>query len=170
MAIQSMTLDPNGTSYTDNEIVGKVNAASVNITRAASVAAAARPIAAGEIGATEIATGAVIEVKLGTGAVTEAKVGTGAIVDSKIAAGAIKTKLGAETDGNKLTTSSLAAAAGVTNAQVAAGLGKASLDAMADTARGYIKTSPATGEFVVVSLERQADGKAKLTYDDVAIP
>ena len=37
MAIQSMQLDPNAASYTDDEIVGKVNAASANITRAGCI-------------------------------------------------------------------------------------------------------------------------------------
>jgi len=138
MAIQSMILDPNAASYTDDQIVGKVNSATAQITRASSVAAAARPIAAGEVDATAMA------------------------------AGAIKTKLAAETDGNKLVSASLAAAAGVTNAQVAAGLAKANLDALADTARGYIKTSPTTGQFKIVSIERDADGKLKSDYDDVA--
>jgi len=55
MAIQSFQLDPNAQAYTDDEIVGKVNTATANITRASSVAAAARPIAAGEVGATELA-------------------------------------------------------------------------------------------------------------------
>ena len=139
MAIQSMTLDPNAQSYTDDQIVGKINTASANITRASSVAAAARPIAALEV------------------------------TDSMIAAGAIKTKLAGETDANKLVSASLAAAAGIVNAQVAAGQAKANLDAMADTARGYIKTSPTTGQFKVIAIERQADGKAKLEYDDVAV-
>jgi regulator of protease activity HflC (stomatin/prohibitin superfamily) len=139
MAIQSMTLDPNAQSYSDNEIVGKVNTASTQITRANSVADAARPI------------------------------GDGEVASAKIAAGAIKAKLTAETDGNKLTTSELAAAAGITNAQVATGQAKANLDAMADTARGYIKTSPTSGQFKVIAIERQADGKAKLEYDDVPV-
>lgn len=116
-----------------------MNSATANITRASSVAAVARPIAASEVDATALA------------------------------AGAIKTKLAAEADGNKLTTSELAAAAGVTNAQVATGQAKANLDAMADTARGYIKTSPTTGQFKVIAIERQADGKAKIEYDDVAV-
>jgi len=55
VAIQSMQLDPNAQAYTDDQIVGKVNAASANITRAGAVEAAARPIAAGEVGATELA-------------------------------------------------------------------------------------------------------------------
>lgn len=139
MAIASMTLDPNAASYTDDQIVGKVNTATAQITRASSVAAAARPIAALEV------------------------------TDGMIAVGAIKTKLGAEADGDKLVSASLAAAAGVTNAQVAAGLAKANLDALADTARGYIKTSPVATQFKVISIERDAAGKLKADYDDVAV-
>lgn len=41
MAIASFQLDPNAQSYTDDEIVGKVNAASAQITRADAVDAAA---------------------------------------------------------------------------------------------------------------------------------
>ena len=55
MAIQSFQLDPNAASYTDDEIVGKVNAAADNISRAGAVEAAARPIEADEIGPTELA-------------------------------------------------------------------------------------------------------------------
>ena len=139
MAIQSMTLDPLAQSYTDDQIVEKVNTASAQITRADSVAAAARPIAALEV------------------------------TDGMLAAGAIKTKLGAETDANKLVSASLAAAAGVTNAQVAAGLAKANLDALADTARGYVKTSPITGQFKVIALERTAAGLLEAKYDDAAV-
>lgn len=139
MAIQTMVLDPNAASYTDDQIVGKINTATAQITRASSVAAAARPIAGGEIDATALA------------------------------AGAIKTKLGSESDGNKLVSASLAAAAGVTNAQVAAGLAKSNLDAMTDTARGYVQTTPTSGQFKVVSVQRQADGKLAVKYDDVAV-
>lgn len=139
MALQSMLLDPNAASYTDDEIVGKVNTASAQITRASSVAAAARPIADGEV------------------------------ATAKIAAGAIKAKLAAETDGNKLTSSELATAAAIASGQVASGVAKANLDAMTDTARGYIKTSPTSGQFKVIAIERQADGKLKTEYDDVAV-
>lgn len=41
MAIQSMQLDPNAASYMDDEIVGKVNAATAAITRADAVDEAA---------------------------------------------------------------------------------------------------------------------------------
>jgi len=139
MAIQTMVLDPNAASYTDDEIVAKVNAAAAQITRAGSVAAAARPLADGEVAA------------------------------AKLAAGAIKSKLTGEADGNKLTTGELAAAAGVTNAQVAVGVAKANLDAMAATDRGYVKTNPTSGQFKVVAVERDATGKLKVEYDDVAV-
>ena len=142
MAIQTMLLDPNAASYTDNQIVDKVNNATTTISRASSVTAAARPIADSEI------------------------------TDAKILAGAIKTKLGAETDGNKLVSASLAAAAGVTNAQIATGQAKANLDAMADTARGYIKTAPTTGEFKIISIQRgtvASGAKLDAEYDDVAV-
>jgi hypothetical protein len=139
MAIQTMLLDPNASSYTDDQIVGKINTATANITRAGSVAATARPIAALEVDA------------------------------GKIAAGAIKTKLTGEADGSKLTTSELAAAAAITNAQVAAGQAKANLDAMAATAVGYVKTSPTTGMFKVTAVQRDATGKLAISYDDVAV-
>ena len=102
--IQTMALDPNAAAYTDDEIVSKINSASAQITRAGSVAAAARPVADGE----------------------------------------------------------------VTSAKLDAGVAKANLDAMSDTARGYIKTAPTTGQFKVVSVQRQADGKLGVSYDDVA--
>jgi len=137
MAIVSIQFDPNAVSYSDDEIVGKVNTATATITRANAVSAAARPIAASEI------------------------------TDTHIAAGAIKTKLGAETDGNKLVSASLAAAAGIANAQVETGQAKANLDAMAETARGYIKTAPTTGEFKVIAIQRDAAGLLDVDYDNV---
>ncbi len=115
MVIQTMELDPNAASYTDDEIVGKVNAASANITRAGSVDAAARPLVAGEVGGTELAAG------------------------------------------------------GVDNSKLDANAAKDNLDALGDTARGYIKTDPAVGEFPVVSIQRNAAGKTAADYDDVAI-
>lgn len=113
MAIQSLQLDPNAAAYTDDQIVGKVNTATANITRASSVDAAARPIASGEVGSTELAAGA------------------------------------------------------VSNTELASGAAKDNLDALADTARRYIQTNPAVGEFPVIAVHRQADGKLDIEYDDV---
>jgi len=57
MSKQSMQLDPEATSYTDDEIVGKVNAATANITRVSSVASAARPLVDGEVTNVILASG-----------------------------------------------------------------------------------------------------------------
>lgn len=105
MAEATMYLDPNATTYTDDQIVDKVNTATTQITRAASVAAAARPLVDGE----------------------------------------------------------------VTAAKEAAGVAKANLDAMSDTDRGYIKTAPVTGQFKVTKIQRAADGKLDVKYDNVAV-
>ena len=115
MAIATMTIDPAGTSYTDDEIVGKVNAAADNITRAGSVEATARPIEALEVDTAELAAGAVSDAKM---------------------------------------------------ADTAA---KDNLDALADTARGYVKTSPIAGEFPVIAIHRNAAELLDVEYDDVAI-
>ena len=115
MAIQSFQLDPNAASYTDNQIVDKVNAASNNIDRAGAVDAAARPIASGEVGATELAAGA------------------------------------------------------VGNTELASTAAKDNLDALGDTSRGYIKTDPQTGEFPIVSIQRDAAGLTDVNYDDVPV-
>lgn len=77
---------------------------------------------------------------------------------------------------NQITRSSSVAAAArpiadseVTSAKLDTGVAKANLDAMTDTARGYIKTSPVTGQFKVIAVERDATGKLKVEYDDVAV-
>lgn len=57
MAIVRILLDPNAVPYTDDEIVGKVNAATANITREGSVAAVARPIEDLEVSAAKVADG-----------------------------------------------------------------------------------------------------------------
>ena len=115
MAIQSFQLDPNAASYTDDQIVGKVNTATAQITRAGSVAAAARPLAANEVTATEINAGSVGNTELGASAA------------------------------------------------------KDNLDGMAATARGYIQTNPAVGEFPITAIQRDAAGLTDVEYDDVAI-
>ena len=115
MAIQSFQLDPNAASYSDDEIVGKINSAGANITRAGAVEAAARPIAVGEVTATKIGAGA------------------------------------------------------VTNAKLSGTAAKDNLDALADTARGYIQTNPVTGEFPIIAIQRDSAGLLDTEYDDVPI-
>lgn len=94
MATESFQLDPNAVAYSDDEIVGKVNSASANISRAGSVLAAARPV-----------TG--IEVR-----------------DAILA--------------------------------------------LSDVDRKLVKTNPTTGEFKVIAVKKNVDGKLYVTCDDVA--
>ena len=115
MTIASFQLDPNATSYTDDEIVGKVNTASTDITRAGCVDPSARPIEALEVDTAELADGA------------------------------------------------------VTNGKADATLAKDNLNAMADAARGYVRTLPTTGEFPVIQVQRDSTGLLEVEYDDVAI-
>ncbi len=61
------------------------------------------------------------------------------------------------------------AANAVTNAKVEATLAKDNLNAMSDTARGYIKTEPVSGEFPIINAQRDASGNLDVDYDDVAI-
>lgn len=57
----------------------------------------------------------------------------------------------------------------VGTSELAANTAAANLDAMADTARGYIRTSPTSGEFPVVNIQRDATGNLDIDYDDVAV-
>ena len=145
MALTSMTLDPNAASYTDDQIVGKVNTASAQITRSASVAAAARPLISAEVTISIIAANAVSSVAIAANAVSSACIAANAV------------------------TASCIAAAAVNSVCLASGVAKVNLDAMSDITRGYIRTNPVTGQFRVIFIERQADGKEKVEYDDVAI-
>ena len=56
MALATFTIDPNVSTLTDDEHVDAINAASNQITRASSVTAAARPIAADEVTDTELSS------------------------------------------------------------------------------------------------------------------
>lgn len=40
--------------------------------------------------------------------------------------------------------------------------------ALSDTERGIVITDPTTGEYKVISVERDSNGKLKIDYDDVA--
>lgn len=158
MAQASFQLDPNAQAYTDDEIVGKVNAAAVDISRAGCVDPAARPIEAGEIGNTEIDAAAGIE---------KSKLASLEIADADVAAGAAiaKSKLAAL----DIADADVAAGAAIAGSKLASTAAKDNLDALADTARGYVKTDPQSGEFPVIAVQRDATGKLDVDYDDVAV-
>jgi len=154
MAIVEMELDPNAASYTDDEIVGKVNTATANITRASSVAAAARPIAAGEVGATELAASAVTNVKVAAAAAIDA---------DKLASGTTN-KVFTATEQTKLTGVEESATADQTGAEM-----QTAILGLSDADRKLIKTDPQTGEFTVLSIQRKSTGKLGAKYENVAV-
>ncbi|KKL06006.1 hypothetical protein LCGC14_2600370 [marine sediment metagenome] len=57
----------------------------------------------------------------------------------------------------------------VGDAELTSTAAKDNLDALADTARGYVKTAPAVGEFPVTAVKYDAAGDVVFDYDDVPI-
>ena len=84
MAIRTFLLDPDAETLSPDEHVARINSATAQITRAGSVAAAARPIETSEVGGNEIAAGAVDTDELAGGAVTEPKIGALAVTSGKV--------------------------------------------------------------------------------------
>ena len=115
MALQSFQLDPNAQALTDNDVIDKINAASIDITRAGSVDPSARPLETDEVTSSEILDGS------------------------------------------------------VTGTDLASTAAKDNLNAMSNVARGFIRTSPVSGEFPIIECQRDSAGNLDVTYDDVAI-
>ena len=140
MAIVSMQLDPNAASYTDDQIVAKVNAATTNVS-ADKVAD----------GTTNKAYSATEKTKL-TGIAAGAQVNPAdlAALDSTAA--------------TKLSGIEAGATADQTGAEV-----QTAILGLADSVRKLIKTSPTTGEFTVLNIQRDATGKLDVDYDNVAV-
>ncbi len=150
MVIQSAKLDPNAQSYTDDQIVGKVNAAAVPITRADAIG----PASLGDVDLDDIADG----------------------TTSKSYTNTEKTKLGGVTEGaepnvgEEFTTGEQTKLTGISDGAQPDQTGPEVRDlilAIADTERGLVVTDPTTGQFKVVSIERDPDGKMNIKYDDV---
>ena len=130
MAKQTFLLDPNAQAYTDDQIVGKVNAASAAISRADAIDGAA-------LGACDLDD-------IGDGSTNKGYTGTEQTKLSGIAESATADQTGTEI--------------------------RDLIIALADDARQIVITEPVSGEFKVVSIQRDASGKAKIAYDDVAEP
>jgi len=140
MTLAQFIIDPHTMDGVD--IIAEINAVTAGaatISNAGIVSAVARPIAAGEISATELA------------------------------AAAIKTKLQAESDADKLVANCLAATPNIAGSQIVAGGAADNLDAMADIDRGYVQTAPGAGEYKIIHIQRNATGKLEVDYDDVPV-
>lgn len=173
MVIQSATLDPNAQAYTDDQIVGKINTAAIAISRTDAI----DPAALGDVDSDDITEGAAN--KYDTGVPPTDLDGLPDGTTRKAMSDTEKTKLGGVEEGaevnigeeftmgeqTKLTGIEADAKGDQTGAEV-----RDLILALADTDRGLVVTDPTTGEFKVISIERKADGKFNLKYDDVAEP
>ena len=188
MALASITLDPDAQAYTDDEIVGKVNAAAANITRADSVEVAAilesateklmsdvekTKLAGIEDGAKDDQSGA--EIKAAYEAEANAYTDTKDTKLSGIAEGAevnpadldevpdsATRKAMSDTEKTKLTGIEDSAKDDQTGAEV-----RDLIIALGDTERKIVITNPLTGEYKVVAVQVDASLELDVDYDDV---
>ena len=116
---QSFVLDPNAQAYTDDEIVGKVNSATANITR---------------VGFTDL---------------------------DKISEGTTN-KSYTDTEETKLSGIEENASADQTGSEI-----RDLIVALSDADRRIVITDPTTGQYTVIAIQRSADGKLQVDYDDV---
>ena len=120
-----MQLDPNAASYTDDEIVGKINSATANITRAGSIeGTAASALDTDDIGE-----------------------GSSNLYDT-----------GAPPTDNEVIAAINSASTAITREA-----------ALSQDDLNIVKTAPASGEFYVKNIHRDATGKLDIEYDDTAV-
>ena len=174
MAIQSMQLDPNAASYTDDEIVGKVNSATAAISRSDAIDGAAL----GDCDLDDVADGT---TNKGYTATEQTKLGT--VEDSATAdqtGGEIKTAYEGEanaytdTKDTKLGTIEESATVDQTGDEIvsAVNAGSSSItreDALSQDDLNIVKTNPAGGEYKIKNVHRDSSGKMDIEYDDSAV-
>ena len=145
MAIQSMQLDPNAASYTDNEIVGKINSATNAISRADAIDGAALSACDSD------------DLAEGTGN----KYDTGvppATTDDLTEGSVNKYDTGEPPTDEEIITAINNATGAITRE-----------DALSQDDLNIVKTAPTAGEFKVKNIHRDVDGKLDIEYDDVAV-
>lgn len=140
MAIQSFQLDPNAQSYTDDEIVGKVNSATANITRADSI----EGTAASALDTDDIGEGTSNKYDTGTPPSTTDDLSEGS---------ANKYMVGDD---------------GVVTAINSASTAITREAALSQDDLKIVKTNPVGGEFLVKNIHRDSTGKLDIEYDDTA--
>lgn len=145
MAIQSMQLDPNAASYTDDEIVGKINSAAAAISRADAIDGAA--------------LGACDSDDLGEGSSNKYDTGAPPSTTDDLSEGSTnKYDTGAPPTDDEIVT-------GINNASNAI----TREAALSQDDLNIVKTNPDTGECPIKNIHRMADGKMDIEYDDVAV-
>jgi len=139
MAIQSFQLDPNAQSYTDDEIVGKINNASVAISRAASIDGAALSA----VDSDDITQGS-----------SNAYYPS---ADSTKLAG-IEDSATADQSGDEIVSAINSGSSSISRES-----------ALSQDDLKIVKSNPTAGEFYVKNIHRQSDGKLDIEYDDTAV-
>jgi len=146
MTIEKVYLDPNAASYTPDEIVGKVNAAAANISRAAAVEEAALPAESTTFQkVTEAET-----TKLG-GIAEGAEVNPADLAELDA------------TQNTKLNGIEEEAKADQTGAEI-----RDAVVALADDDRQLVISRPTTGQKKIYAVQTHTDGKQEVEQSDTA--
>lgn len=152
MAIQEMELDPNAATYTDDEIIGKVNAAAAKINRVDCVESPAIDLSGKD--SDDLTEGTANKYDTGAPPADLEALPDGAT--RKAMTSTEKTKLGGVEENAK---------DDQTGGEV-----RDAIVALPDLERKLIVTDPQSGENKVVSLQRKANTKLGTKYDDQAEP
>lgn len=166
MALQSFQLDPAAQSYTDDEIVGKVNSAAVAISRADAIAGAAL----GGCDSDNLTEGATNKYDTGVPPADTDELAEGASNKYDTGVPPTDTDELAEGVSNLYDTG-----APPTDDEVVVAVNNASVSITREAALSQddlmiIKTNPTTGEFQVKNIQRDAAGQLDVEYDDVPEP
>jgi len=154
MALQSMQLDPNAVVYTDDEIVGKINAAAVPITRVDAIEDPALKESADFQKVSQVD-----EDKL-AGIAEGAEVNPADLAELDSAQDTKLNGIEADAKGDQTGDEIVAAIDAGSSAITREG-------ALDQDGLKIVKTVPAVGEFHILNIQRQSDGKVDVDYDDV---
>lgn len=155
MTRASFKLDPLAVPYTDDEIVGKINAAVATINREDAVSSPAVDLSGKD--ADDLAESETKKYAGVSGADFKKDIDT----LEEITEGTTK-KHFLDTEKTKLTGIEADAKDDQTGEEV-----RDLVVALADTDRKLVITDPETGEFKILAIQRDADGKLEVDYDDV---
>lgn len=157
MAIQSFQLDPNAASYTDDEIVGKVNAAADPITRVDAVEDSALKESVDFQKITETKENKLDGIDEGAEVNPADLAALDPTQDSKL--NGIDEGAKVDQDGDNIIAAIDVGAAAITRE-----------DALSQDDLKLVKTAPLTGEFQVKNIHRDSAGKLDVEYDDTPEP
>lgn len=153
MAIEKIYLDPNAAAYTDDEIVGKVNAATANITRAGSI----EGTAASALDSDDISEGAANLYDTGAPPSTtdDLSEGSSNLYDTGVPP--------STTDDLTEGSTNLYEQGDMTGAEV-----RDAIVGLADDDREIIISRPQTNQKKIYAIQTHSDGKQEIEQNDTA--